>query len=311
MKKAVGIGVSNFEFFNILLSYYPKDLNEDFAFYLFVDTNKLSIDHVKRLVKTHDIPVFNNAEYLSIPEMYEFYEKELGLTGKAKAVLYDHGCMFKLLMPDYLHRIYGADQIYSSDDDVFILGDLTDTFANYKGFGFKKDNLFNFKTDRKYEFLAAFNEMFESEFKMERINGLSLNAGNIMSRYHPKLIHFFERFINHSMTHHMFFDFTGYTRWTMEQRFHHFWMHWLMDEGKYPVDFLKAEDLRLVLSIGKNHPDQYFKNKTPRLIHYAVGKKKHLFLAEFLPRIEWKYGFIYQPKYEMKNKLFCESAKLF
>jgi hypothetical protein len=311
MKKAVGIGVSNFEFFNILLSYYPKDLNEDFKFYLFVDTNKLAIDHVKRLVKTHGIPAFDNAEYISLPSLYEFYERELNLTGKSKIFLFEHGCMFKLLMPDYLHRHFGADQIYSSDDDVFILGDLTDTFANYKGFGFKKDNLFNFKTDRKYEFLSAFNEMFESDFSIERINRLSLNAGNLMSRYHEKLIYFFERFITHPMAHHMFFDFTGYTSWTTEQRFHHFWMHWLMDEKRYDVDFLKAEDLKLVLSIGKNHPEQYFKNKTPRLIHYAVGKKKHLFLREFLPRIEWKYGFTYQPKYELKDKIFQETTKLF
>lgn len=311
MKKAVGIGVSNFEFFNILLSYYPKDLIEDFKFYLFVDTNKLSIDDVKGLAKTHGIPAFDNAEYISIPSMYKFYERELNLTGNSKIVLFEHACMFKLLMPDYLHRHFGADQIYSSDDDVFILRDLTDTFANYKGFGFKKDNLFTFKTDRKYEFLAAFNEMFESDFSMERINGLSLNAGNIMSRYHPKLIYFFERFINHQITHHMFFDFTGFTKWTLEQRFHHFWMHWLMAEKLYDVDFLKAEDLRLVLSVGKHHPDQHFKNKTPRLIHYAVGKKKHLFLRKFLPRIEWKYGFIYQPKYELSNKIFKETTKLF
>lgn len=238
MKCGVGIGVSNLEFFNILLSYYPKNLNEDFKFFLFIDTNKLSISSVKNIIKKHDISIFNNAEYISIPLMYEYYEHLLNLKGKSKKILYEHGALFKALMPDYLYSKFGIEKTYSSDDDVFIFDDLTNTFNNYKGFSFKKDTTFTFKTSKKYEFLNAFNEIFESEFSLKRVNNLSLNSGNILSMYHPKLIYFFNKFINHPTVHHMFFDFKGYTKWTTEQRFQQFWMHWLIDENKYDVNLI-------------------------------------------------------------------------
>ena len=199
---------------------------------------------------------------------------------------------------------FGVERTYTSDDDVFIFKDLSYLFDKYEGYAFKKENLFYLRNKDKYETLAAFNEMFESDFTLEQVNALSLNCGNLLYGIDPKLEYYFERFMKHSWSHHMYYDFEGYTSWTVEQRFHHFNIHRLLKEG-HKVEPFKGEDLRLILSIGKNPPEKSLKSTVPSLLHYAVGKKKPDFLRSFLPGIEWRYGFKYEPKFELKDKLYC------
>ena len=51
-------------------------------------------------------------------------------------------------------------------------------------------------------------------------------------------------------------------------------------------------------------PDKYLKVVVPSIIHYAIGVKKPLWLNDFLPGLEWRYGFTYEAKYELKNILY-------
>jgi hypothetical protein len=307
-KNAVAIGVSNLEWVNILLSYYPKDISENFDIYMFVDTKKVSIDQVKDVISNHNVPIFNNATFVDVVSLYDHYIDKHGYEGKAKEFLLTHGAMFKILMPIYLNEKYNVERTYTSDDDVFIFKDLSYLFTKYKGYAFKKENLFTLRNKDKYDTLAAFNEMFESEFTLEQMNSLSLNCGNLLYGIDPKLEYYFERFMKHSWSHHMYYDFEGYTSWTVEQRFHHFNIHRLMKEGHSVEPFI-GEDLRLVLSIGKNPDKKSLKSKMPALLHYAVGKKKPTFLRSFLTGIEWRFGFKYEPKYELKGKLYCDTKK--
>ena len=306
-KNAVGIGTSNLEFINILLTYYPVDIEENFDIYFFVDTKKVSIDQVKEVVSNHDVPIFHEATYVDVQELYEYYALKHNYTGKAKKFLFEHGAMFKVLMPIYLNEKFGVERTYTSDDDVFIFKNLSYLFEKYEGYAFKKENLFYLRNKDKYETLAAFNEIFESEFTLEEVNALSLNCGNIIYGIDPKLEYYFERFMKNEFAQHMFFDFEGYTSWTVEQRFHHFNIHRLLKEGK-KVEPFEGSDLRLILSIGKNPPDRYLKNKVPSFLHYAVGKKKPDFLTTFLPGIAWRYGVYYEPQYELKDLLYCDKA---
>ena len=306
-KNALAIGTSVLEFMNILLSYYPHDLEENFDVYIFVETKKVSIDAVKEVVSNHDIPVFHNATYIDIQELYNYYVKKHNYTGRAKKFLYDHGCLFKILMPIYLKEKYGVERTYVSDDDVCILKDLSYLFNKFSQYGYRKENLFYLRNKDKFEVIEAFNEIFESEFTLEELNSFSINAGNIIYADDPKLEYYFERYMKSDFVHHQYFDFEGYTSWTVEQRFHHFNVHRLMKE-KMQVDLFKGEDLRLILSIGKNPPERYLKKAVPPIIHYAIGKKKPDFLSGFLPGIAWRYGFYYEPRYEFKDSLYCEKA---
>jgi len=92
--------------------------------------------------------------------------------------------------------------------------------------------------------------MFESDFSLEEVNKLSINAGNIIYGHDEKMEYYVERFIKSPMTHHLFFDFEGYTSWTVEQRFQHFNVHRLLKEGR-TVDLIQSKDLRLILNIDK------------------------------------------------------------
>lgn len=305
MKKpnALAIGVSNLEYLNILLTYYPKSLNENFDIYIFID-NKVSLSDVQKVIADHNIPVWDNAEYIIISDLYDYYAEKHEYTGKSKEFLYRHGCLFKILMPIYLAEKFDVKRTYVSDDDVFILNDLSNMFTEYQAFGYKKENLFYLRNSDKYEVLAAFNEIFETSFTLEQVNALSINAGNVIYDHDPKLEYYFKRYVNHPMVHHLFFNFAGYTSWTVEQRFHHFNFHRLLNEGKH-VDFIQSKDLRLVLNIDKSdNKTKQLKQVTPSLIHYAVGTKKPIFLRQFLTGIEWKYGFAYEPKYELKDILY-------
>jgi len=308
-ENALAIGVSSLEFFNILLTYYPKGINETFDIYLFVDDKRVSVTEVKNIIKEHNIPVFNNATVNTVVNLYDYYAEKHGYEGKAKQMMYNQGCVFKILMPIYLQEHYGVKRTYTSDDDIFIFNDLSYMFDEYKEFGFKKENLFNLRNSDKYEVLAAFNEIFETDFTLEEVNALSVNAGNVIYGYDPDMEKYVKRWMNHPMVHHLFYDFDGYTSWTIEQRFQHFNLHRLKREGR-TVDILKSKDLRLMQNLDKGmkagKPDEkYLKQVTPSLIHYAIGTKKPLWLRDFLPGISWKFnGFQYQPKYELKDILY-------
>jgi hypothetical protein len=310
-KNALAIGVSNLEFINILLTYYPKNIKETFDLYLFIDSTKINIDDIKNIIIKHNIELFNNATFIETNEVYDFYCKKHEYVDKAKTFLYTHGALFKILMPIYLAEKFNVERTYTSDDDVFIFNDLSYMFTEYKEFAFKKENLFSFRNKDKYEVLSAFNEIFESNFTLEEMNSLSLNCGNMMYTHDDKLEYYFKRFMNHPMVHHLFFNFVGYISWTIEQRFHHFNIHRLMKEGR-KVDQLKSKDLRLMQNIDKEtiiskKQPIYLKQVTPSLLHYAIGTKKPIFLRQFLQGIEWKFGFRYEPNYELKDILYNET----
>jgi hypothetical protein len=310
-ENALAIGVSNREFMNILLTYYPKGVKETFDVYLFIDITRVTIDEIKAIIAEHDIELFNNATFIITREVYDYYTEKHGYEGKAKTFLYNHGALFKVLMPIYLAEKFGVKRTYTSDDDIFIFNDLSYMFTEYTEFAYKKENLFNFKNKDKYEVLAAFNEIFESDFTLDEMNALSLNCGNMMYTHDDKLEYYFKRFMNHPMAHHLFFNFVGYVSWTVEQRFHHFNIHRLMREGR-AVDQLKSKDLRLMQNVDKEALANgiqpiYLKQVTPSLLHYAIGTKKPIFLRQFLQGIEWKFGFRYEPKYELKDILYDES----
>jgi hypothetical protein len=308
-ENALAIGVSSLEFVNILLSYYPKGIKETFDIYLFVDDSKVDIDKLKGIFKEHDIPIFKNAEIIILNDLYAYYTKKHNYEGKSKEFLYGHGCLFKTLMPIYLREKYGVKRTYVSDDDIFILNDLSYMWQEYEGYAIKKENLFYIRNKDKHEVVKAFNEIFESNFTLEELNALSINAGNILYAEDPKLEYYFERFMKHPFVHHHFFNFKGYTSWVIEQRFHHFNLHRYMAEGK-KVDFLKSKDLRLMQCLDKmmkagTPPEKYLKAVTPSLIHYAIGTKKPLWLNDFLPGLSWKFdGFQYEAKYELKDILY-------
>lgn len=309
-ENALAIGVSNLEFVNILLTYYPKDVKETFNVYLFVDNKRVTIDKVKEVISNHNVPLFTNATFINISDLYDYYAEKHGYEGRAKEMLYNHGCIFKILMPIYLQEHYGVKRTYTSDDDIFIFNDLSYMFEKYKEFGFKKENLFNLRAKNKYEVLGAFNEIFGTEFSLEQMNSLSVNAGNVIYGYDPDMEELIKRWMNHPMVHHLFFDYNGYTSWTIEQRWQHFNLHRLRAEGR-KVDLLQSKDLRLMQNVDKKalaagEKPIHLKEVTPSLLHYAIGVKKPIFLRQFLRGIEWKFGFEYQPKYELKDILYDE-----
>jgi|TARA_Y100000389_G_scaffold61435_1_gene57504 hypothetical protein len=305
---ALAIGISSLEFTNILCSYYPKGIKENFDIYLFVDNNKIDIDKLQCIFKEHDLDIFINAKIIILKDVYDHYIEKHQYKGNAKKFLLNHGCLFKILMPIYLREMFGVKRTYVSDDDVFILNDLSYMWTKYKEFGIKKENLFYIRNKNKYDVMNAFNEIFESDFTLDQMNGLAINAGNIIYDEDPKLEYYFERFMKHPFIHHMFFDFSGYTSWTVEQRFHHFNIHRYLAEGK-EVKFLESKDLRLMQNLDKDMkagepPEKYLKEVVPSLIHYAIGTKKPLWLNDFLPGLKWRYGFDYKAKYELKDILY-------
>jgi hypothetical protein len=309
-QNALVIGVSNLEFVNILLTYYPKNLKETFDVYLFVDHKKVTPDQIKEVISNHNVELFNNATYVIINDVYDFYTQKHGYVGKAKDMLYNQGCIFKILAPTYLKEKYGVTRVYTSDDDVFIFNDLSYMFEKYKGFAIKKDNLFNFKNKDKYEVLAAYNEMFSSNFSLEQMDALSVNAGNVMYGDDPDMEEYVRRFITHPMVHHLYYNFDGYVSWTIEQRWQQFNLHRLRAEGKH-ADLLESKDIRLAQNVNKealrdNTQLIYLKEVVPSLLHYAIGTKKPIFLRQFLQGIEWRFGFRYEPKYELKDILYDE-----
>ena len=160
-ENAFAIGVSSLEFTNILLSYYPKGVKENFDVYLFVDDTKIDIEKLKGIFKEHKIELFEKAEIIILKDLYNYYVKKHKYEGKAKEFLYKHGCLFKILMPIYLKEKYGVKRTYVSDDDVFVLNDLSYMWEEYEEFAYKKENLFYIRNKDKYEVLDSFNEIFD------------------------------------------------------------------------------------------------------------------------------------------------------
>jgi len=274
-----------------------------------VDDTKIDLGKLKGIFEEHGLDIFKNAKIIILNDLYDHYIKKHGYEGKSKEFLLSHGCLFKILMPIYLREKFGVKRTLVSDDDVFILNDLSYMWDEYEEFGIKKENLFYIRGKDKYDIMDAFNEIFEADFTLEQINGLCINAGNIIYGEDPKLEYYFERFMKHPFIHHLYFNFTGYTSWTVEQRFHHFNIHRYLAEGR-KVKFTKSKDLRLMQNLDKGMkagtPDErYLKQVTPSIIHYAIGTKKPLWLRDFLPGLSWKFdGFQYEPKYELKDILY-------
>jgi hypothetical protein len=303
-KNAFAIGVSNLEYMNIMMTYYPRGIQENYDIYLFVDNRKDIIDELKEMIARHNVPVFNNATIINVKDLYDHYQERYQYEGEAKNFMYNHGCVFKILMPQYLWEKYDVKKVYTSDDDVFILNDLSSCFDEYSGWAFKKENLFYLRNADKYKMIDEYNSMFGTSFKLEELNRESVNAGNVMYDYDPKFEEYVHNFISNQYVHHLYKNNPGYTSWTLEQRFQHFNLHRLKSEG-VKTDFIKGKDLRLVLSIADEAPDKFLKNVTPSLLHYAVGVKKPFFLRQFLPGIAWKYnGLQYEPLYELSDILY-------
>ena len=60
----------------------------------------------------------------------------------------------------------------------------------------------------------------------------------------------------------------------------------------------------LLISLNENIKITLFNgNKKP------IGTKKPIFLRQFLQGIEWKFGFRYEPKYELKDILYDKAWK--
>jgi hypothetical protein len=310
MKKyALAIGSSTLEYLNILLTYYPRDVIENFDIFFFFDSTKVSEKQIKDVIRKYNIKIFKDSNFIDLGELYKKYELKYSLAGKAKKMLYEHGCIFKILQPLYLIEEFGYEKVLSSDDDIFILRDLSPIFENYKEFSFKKEQLFRLRTSNRFDTLNAYNKIFNLNLTIEEANSLSVNAGNILSSKDESLSDHFYNFMINDFVHHLYFDYIGYTRWTVEQRFQQFNLHYLKAQGR-SVEFFNSDDLRLVLSVDKEPDERYLKNAVPRLIHYAVGKKKPIYLNYFLKGIEWKYSVKYNPQYELKNKLFVEKPVL-
>lgn len=304
---ALAIGICNLEYTNILLTYYPRGLDENFKVYLFIDNTKISLDELRKLIASHNIPVWNDAEFIIINDVYDYYQDRHNYIGKAKEFLYTHGSLFKILMPIYLKDKFGVKKTYTSEDDTLIFGDLSNMFTDYEEFAYKRNGLFYFKGNHKYAECKSYNQIFESDFTMKELDALPIFSGNIVYSDDPKLEYFFERYVNHPYIHYLFFNFNGYTSWTVEQRFQQFNLHRLKKEGR-KIDMISPKDLRIdsrVITDEEGETAKFLKNATPSLIHYGIGAKKPIWLRNFIKGIAWKYdGFMYEPKYELKDILY-------
>lgn len=305
----LAIGVSHREYFRIMLSYYPKNLSENFDIFLFVDNKKEILDDIKEIISEFDIPIFNNAKIVVNSEMISEYSEKLNLTKNGQKFAYQFGACFKLLVPIYLKEKYNKTKIFAIDDDIFILDDLSYIFENYNGWVFKKENLFVLKNSDKFKVLEEFNSIFQFDFNLEEINNLSLNSGTILYDIDDEYKSQVKRFIENTYIQNIFFNNSGFTAWTLEQRFQHFNMHYLMAKNR-GVKLFVSKEVRLVDQVGKEQIGKnYLKKVVPSIIHYAIGVKKPLWLRKFIPGIKWKYNIDYKPKYELKNILYNKDWK--
>lgn len=308
MKNVLAIGCSNREFFNIMLTYYPKDINEKFDICIFIDNTKNILPDIKSIIKEHNIPIFNKAKLIEISDLYNFFENRHAFNEKSKSFIELYGAMFKLMIPVYLQDKFNTEKIYTIDDDQFIFNDISYVFEKYDTFVFKKENLFAIKS--KYEqIMNSFNEIFNTSFSLDEVNDFSLNSGNIL--YNIKLDKEYEQyvvnFIKNEGVHDLFFNCPGYTSWTVEQRFQHFNMHRL--KHQFGIELFPGHEVRYMSMVGEPKEKQLIK-KVPDIIHYAIGAQKYLWLRHFLPAIAWRFNnFVYEPKYELMDILYNEDYK--
>lgn len=305
MNNVLAIGVSNRDYFNIMMSYYPKHITENFNVVLFVDNQHNILDDIKDLIKFHNIPVFNRASIVINSDLVADYTKDHTLSDNAGRVLTDHGLFFKIIAPIYIKKIWGATRVFFVDDDIFILRDLSPLFDKYDGWAFKKENLFGLKNSDRHEMIKQFNFIFSEDFTLSELNAISLNSGTIMYDVDDDYITHVNKFLENTFMQNISFNVVGFTSWTLEQRFQHFNMHYLMKK-QANVKLLDGTDIRLITNSGKEEVGTtYLKQSTPYIIHYAVGKKKPLWLSKFLIGIAWKFNdFIVQPKFELRNILY-------
>jgi len=304
MNNVLAIGVSNRDYFNIMMSYYPKDITENYSIVLFVDNQNNILDDIKDLIKSHNIPAFNNAKIVVNSDLVIDYIKEQTLSEAAQKALIENVVYFKIIVPIYIKKVYNTPRVFAIDDDIFILKDLSPLFDKYDGWAFKKENLFSLKNSDKHKIINQFNSVFNEDFKLEELNAISLNSGTIMYDIDDNYISHVNRFLENSIIQNISFNSVGFTAWTLEQRFQHFNMHYLM-KNKHNVKLLDGSDIRLITNVGKEELGTiYLKHATPYNINYAIGVKKPMWLSKFLVGIAWKFNdFIVQPKFELKNIL--------
>lgn len=305
MNNVLAIGVSNRDYFNIMMSYYPKDANENYSIVLFIDNQNSILDDIRDLIRSHNIPAFNKASIVVNSDLALDYIKDHTLSDAAQKVLIENGLFFKIIAPIYIKKIWGATRVFFVDDDIFILKDLSPLFDKYDGWAFKKENLFSLKNSDKHEITKQFNSIFGSNFKLKELNAISLNSGTIMYDVDNDYVTHVNRFLENSFVQNISFNTVGFTAWTLEQRFQHFNMHYLM-KNQANLKLINGSDIRLITNVGNEEVGTiYLKQSTPYIIHYAIGVKKPLWLSKFLIGIAWMFnGFIPQPKFELKNILY-------
>lgn len=304
MNNVLAIGVSNRDYFNIMMSYYPKDITENYSIVLFVDNQNNILDDIKDLIKSHNIPGFNNAKIVVNSDLIIDYIKDQTLSESAQKVLIKNGLFFKIIVPVYIKKVYNTTRVFAIDDDIFILKDLSPLFDKYEGWAFKKENLFSLKNSDKHIIINQFNSIFGEDFKLKDLNAISLNSGTIMYDIDDDYVTHVNRFLENSFIQSISSNTVGFTAWTLEQRFQHFNMHYLM-KHKSNVKLLDGSDIRLITNVGNDEiGTTYLKQATPYIIHYAIGVKKPMWLSKFLAGIAWKFNdFMVQPKFELKNIL--------
>lgn len=306
------VTVSSAELFNIMLTYYPKNIVENFTAFIVYDDvkNENILNDIHTIIKEHDIPLFNNVTIINKDEIIDFYLSKYKCEGTDKKFLYQYPCHTQILIPAFIFDKFKITKLFTSDDDVLILRDLSYLFSNNIDFSAKKDSLYYLRTNGKYDILNAFNQIFNSNFTLDEINALPFFAGNLVLSYDDKLLDYFDRFLKSKYVQYMYYDHEGYTSWTISQRFFHFYMHKVMT---YPdkTTKLMGPEMRFVLSLSaldKTGDGREFKQSVPTILHYAIGVKKPLFMRKFLPGIAWRYNdFQYQPKYEWHDILYNEN----
>jgi len=304
----LAIGVSHRDHFSIMMEYYPKDISENFDIVLFVDNRNNILPDIKSLINEYDVPIFKNAKIVINSDLIEHYSNSLNLSDNARRFAKEYSACFKLFVPIYLREIFNVKKVFAIDDDIFILRDLSPIFDKYKGWAFKKENLFYIKNKNKHRVIQEFNSIFDTDFKLDELNALSLNSGTIIYDVDEKYTTYVNRFVENSYVQSMFFEHSGYSAWTVEQRFQHFNMHRLLKE-RDDIRLFEGKDVRLITSLGKEEQGvKFLKQVVPYLIHYTVGVKKPLWLRKFIPGISWRYeDREFVPKFELKDILYNEN----
>lgn len=304
---ALAIGVSQRDYFSLMLAYYPKDIDENFDVYLFVDNRNGILPDIKDIIKQYNVPVFNRAKIILNSEIFDEYSTKFDLTGEAKTFFGTFGACFKLFVPIYLRESCGVQKVFAIDDDIFIFRDLSPIFDKYTGWAFKKEGLFRIGTSSKNHVVEEFNSIFASSFKLDALNKLSINSGTVMYDIDDRYIEHVKGFVENRYVQHLFHNNPGFTSWTLEQRFQHFNMH-LQFRDRPDTRTLSSEEVRLVLCLDKSDSPRQLKAQVPSIVHYAVGAKKPLWLRKFIPGIQWRFPDVtWTPQYELRDILYNEA----